>query len=120
MNFYECSFILEPNLGDEEVAGATEKIRDIILNSGGEVLKSENWGRKKLAYEIKKQKKGLYIILVFKSPASTIQEIEKLYKIFDPILKFMVIKLGKKEIQAALPKEGATNPDISEREKRNV
>ena len=58
-------------------------------------MNTEVWGRRKLAYEIKKQKKGFYLLLVFKSPSAAIKKLEDYYKVFDPVVKYMVIKLEK-------------------------
>ncbi|HYQ48024.1 MAG TPA: 30S ribosomal protein S6, partial [Thermodesulfovibrionales bacterium] len=63
-------------------------------------LKADLWGRRKLAYEIKKQQKGFYVLFVFKTPAGTIRKLEELYKVFDPVIKYMVIKLGSKQVKA--------------------
>ena len=104
MNVYENMIILNPSLNDEEIKSAIDKISDLITNAGGEVMKAENWGRRKLAYELNKQKMGLYAFFLFKAPSPTIKKIEDYFKVFDPVIKFMVIKLGKKQI-AALPKE---------------
>ncbi len=102
MNIYENIVILNASLGDEEIETASGKIKDLITNSGGEILKTDVWGRRKLAYEIKKQKKGFYLLLVFKSPSAAIKKLEDYYKVFDPVVKYMVIKLEKKQAEAAL------------------
>lgn len=102
MNIYENIVILNASLGDEEIETASGKIKDLITNSGGEILNTEVWGRRKLAYEIKKQKKGFYLLLVFKSPSAAIKKLEDYYKVFDPVVKYMVIKLEKKQAAAAL------------------
>lgn len=104
MNIYENIVILNPSLNDEELKAAIAKITDIITNAKGEVLKADNWGRRKLAYEINKQKMGVYVMFLFKAPSSTIKQIEDYFKVYDPVVKYMVVRLGKKEI-AALPKE---------------
>ncbi|MBA3060323.1 MAG: 30S ribosomal protein S6 [Nitrospirota bacterium] len=102
MNIYENIVILNASLGDEEIETASGKIKDLITNSGGEILKTDVWGRRKLAYEIKKQKKGFYLLLVFKSPSAAIKKLEDYYKVFDPVVKYMVIKLEKKQAETAL------------------
>jgi small subunit ribosomal protein S6 len=99
MNIYENVLILNASLPDEEINGSVSKIKDIIVNAGGEILLSEMWGRRKLSYDIKKQNKGFYALLIFKTPASTIKKLEEYYKVFDPILKFMVIKLDQKQVK---------------------
>ena len=100
MNIYENVVILNASLSDEDINVSVAKINDLIKNSGGEVLKTDLWGRKKLAYEIKKQQKGFYVLFVFKTPAPTIRKLEELYKVFDPVIKYMVIKLGPKQVKA--------------------
>lgn len=102
MNIYENIVILNASLSDEEIETASGKIKDLITNSGGEILKTDVWGRRKLAYEIKKQKKGFYLLLVFKSPSAAIKKLEGYYKVSDLVVKYMVIKLGKKQAEAAL------------------
>ncbi|RJQ41385.1 MAG: 30S ribosomal protein S6 [Nitrospiraceae bacterium] len=107
MNIYENIVILNASLADEEIETASGKIKDLITNSGGEILKSDAWGRRKLAYEIKKQKKGFYLFLVFKSPSAVIKKLEDYYKVFDPVVKYMVIKLEKKQAESALKSSAA-------------
>jgi len=94
--------IVDSILNDKEVEKALERIKDVITRSGGEVLKTENLGVKKLAYRVRKQEKGAYILLVFKSPPTTILELERLYKVFAPVLKFLIVKLKKKEVASVL------------------
>ncbi len=102
MNFYENILIFDPNLDDKAVEDAVERVKNMVTKKGGEVIKSENWGHKKLSYELKKQKKGVYILLLFKAPSPVIAELERFYKAFDSLLKFLVIKLKKKETEAVL------------------
>lgn len=97
MNIYENIVILNASPVDEEIEASLKKIKDLITNAGGEILKVDAWGRRKLANEIKKQKKGFYVLLVFRSASSLIKKLEDYYKVFDPVIKYMVINLGKKE-----------------------
>lgn len=99
MNMYENMVILNAAISDEEADAAINKIRELITGLGGEVLKVDVWGRRKLSYEIKKQKKGLYVLLIYKAPPATIKKLEDFYKVSDTIIKFMVIKLGAKQVQ---------------------
>jgi small subunit ribosomal protein S6 len=98
MNIYENIIIMNAAISDEEAESAVTKIKDIVTGQGGEVLKVDVWGRRKLAYEIKKQKKGLYVLLIFKAPSATVKKLEDFYKVSDTILKYMVVKLEKKQV----------------------
>jgi small subunit ribosomal protein S6 len=100
MNIYENIVILRPSLNEEDLKSAVNKITDVIVSSGGEVLSTDNWGKKKLVYEINKHKMGIYVLFVFKSRSSVVKRIEDYFKVFDPVVKFMVIKLGKKQVEA--------------------
>ena len=124
MNIYENIVILNASLSDEEIETASGKIKDLITNSGGEILKTDVWGRRKLAYEIKKQKKGFYLLLVFKSPSAAIKKLEGYYKVFDPVVKYMVIKLEKKQAEAALKStataEAAAVEPVEKTEQKSV
>jgi len=102
MNYYENIAIIDPALGDEEIEEASRKISDLIVKSGGEVLKEDRWGRKKLAYELNKKTHGYYILYTFKAPAAFIKKLEDFYKVYDPVFKYMVIKLEKKQVAALM------------------
>lgn len=99
MNIYENIIIMNAAISDEEAEAAVAKIKDLVTSQGGEVLKVDVWGRRKLAYEIKKQKKGLYVLLIYKTPSATVKKLEDFYKVFDAVLKYMVVKLEKKQVQ---------------------
>ena len=99
MNIYENIVILDSTLSDEGAEGVVTKIKELITGSGGEVLKVDVWGRRKLAYEIKKHKKGLYVLLLYKTPTSTIKKLEDFYRLSDSIIKYMIIKLESKQIR---------------------
>lgn len=99
MNIYENIVIFNASLPDEEIESAISRIKEIITGNGGEIVKVDVWGKRKLAYEIKKQKKGLYVLFVYKLSPSTIRKLEEFYKVFDAVIKYMFIKLGSKQIK---------------------
>ena len=113
MNFYETVVILNPSLGEEEAKAVIDKITDLLKNAEGEVFKVEVWGKRRLAYEMSKQKMGNYVFLLFKAPSAAIRKLEDYFKVLDIVLKFMVVKLGKKQI-AVLPKEISGIPGAPE------
>ncbi|OGW37139.1 MAG: 30S ribosomal protein S6 [Nitrospirae bacterium RBG_13_39_12] len=108
MNIYESMIILNAAISDEEADTAVTRIKDLITGQGGEVLKVDVWGRRKLSYEIKKQKKGLYVLLFYKAPASTIRKLEELFKVFDTVVKYIIFRLGRKQVQNLEKAEPAT------------
>ena len=91
MNKYESVIIINPNLEAEAIKGLIEKISNLI-NNNGTVASVEEVGKKKLAYEIKKNKEGYYIIIKFEAKPEVITELERVYRIADEVIKFIVVK----------------------------
>lgn len=89
-NLYESVMILGEKLTNEEYKVELEKIKDYFKNC--EIINFEEMGLRKLAYEIKNNKQGFYILVEFQSKSDEIREIERLYRIDDNILKFIVIR----------------------------
>lgn len=103
---YESITILKPTLTDEEVAEVIEKIKVIIEEAGGEIVSSDNWGKRKLAYEVKKERRGIYIVQHFKVKGSTIIALEQHYRFSESIIKYMTIRIEEEALgQSQLPKE---------------
>ncbi len=102
MNYYENIVIIEPTLGDEEIEAASQKIKEVLTKSGGEILKEDRWGRRKLAYELNKRNQGYYILFIYKAQPSSVKKLEDFYRVYDPVFKYMIVKLGKKQISALM------------------
>ncbi|MCE5194968.1 MAG: 30S ribosomal protein S6 [Nitrospiraceae bacterium] len=120
MNIYENIIIFNASLSDEEIDTTSGKVKDLIVNSGGEIFKADIWGRKKLAYDIQKQKKGFFILLLFKAPSATIKKLEDYYKVTDTVIKYMVLKLGKKQADKALQAATAEAATATAEEKPEI
>ena len=93
MAFYESVFIARQDIAAPQVETLTENITKIIEDEGGSVLKTEHWGLRSLAYRIKKNRKGHYVLLNVDSPASAIAEMERQMRINEDILRYLTIKL---------------------------
>ena len=95
MRRYETIFIVDPDISDEERAPLFEKITELIPQQDGLLVEFDEWGTKKLAYEIKKRIRGHYIRLDYCGTGPLVDEIERLFKIDERILKYMTILLDK-------------------------
>ena len=91
MNKYESVVIINPNLEVEGIKALINKISDLI-NTNGTVDSVKELGNKKLAYEIKKNKEGYYVVFNFQAKPELITELERVYRITDEVIKFIVIK----------------------------
>lgn len=90
---YETTFILSPEVTDDQRNTFLEKIKTIIKAHEGQVLSVEDWGRRRLAYPIVKETKGLYTYIVFTGNNALVAEIERNYRINEQIMRFLTIKL---------------------------
>lgn len=91
MKDYEAMVILDANLDDEKIEAAVTKVEDLIKKNGGTVEKIDRWGKKKLAYPIKKQSMGYYGLFYFNGPEESIKEMDRVMRISDDIMRHMFI-----------------------------
>ncbi|HJJ05072.1 MAG TPA: 30S ribosomal protein S6 [Clostridiaceae bacterium] len=92
MNKYESVVIINPSIDEEGVKTLVEKFTNLI-NNDGKLEKVENLGKRKLAYEVKKQKEAYYEVFYFEANPELIFELERNYRITDEVIKFMTIKV---------------------------
>ena len=91
MNKYESVIIINPSLEEQGIKDVITKFTDLI-NSDGKVESVEELGKKKLAYEIKKNSEGIYVLINFEAAPSLIKELERVYRITDEVIKFIVVR----------------------------
>jgi len=91
MNKYESIIIINPNCSTEALKALEDKVTGLI-NENGKVESVENMGKKKLAYEIKKNTEATYMLFNFEAKPESIAELERNYRIMDDILKFIVVR----------------------------
>ena len=91
MNKYESIIIVNPNVDEAGLKAIEEKFTGLI-NENGKVESVENMGKKRLAYEIKKFKEGTYMLFNFESNPDSIKELERVYRITDDVIKFIVVR----------------------------
>ncbi len=95
MRAYEMIFIVDPDVLDEDVDQMSEKFGGIIDGLGGRVVKVDKWGKRKLAYKVKKRMKGIYVLLVFHGDDKVTAELERVIKLDDRVIKYLTIKVDK-------------------------
>ncbi len=93
MNKYESMYILKPDLAEESRKALIEKFSGIVTENGGKIENVDEWGQRKLAYEIDYIKEGYYVLMTFEAPSELPLELERNYNISDSVLRFNVIRL---------------------------
>jgi len=102
---YQSILILKPDFDEAQVGEFLEKITDLIKSHGGECLKVDKWGKKRLAYKVKKNRFGYYLNIYHTCENEKLSSLETKYKLYDAIIKFMVLRLDENELERAMGSE---------------
>jgi small subunit ribosomal protein S6 len=102
---YETLFIVQSELSSEEITAIIDRYSKIITDMKGTVLKVERWGKRKLAYLIRKQARGFYILIDFAGRREIVAEVERILKFDDKVLKYMSVKLADSITAEEIEKE---------------
>jgi small subunit ribosomal protein S6 len=89
---YESMYILKPELEEEAIIATVSRFEDVVKNGGGEIVKTDRWGKRRLAYELNGITEGHYVLMTFKSPSSVAQELDRVLRIQDDVVRQLVIK----------------------------
>lgn len=92
MNKYELAVVLSVKLEDEERAAAIEKVTGYIARFGGTVTNIDEWGKKRLAYEIQKMKEAYYYFIQFESDSNCPNELESHIRIMEPVIRYLCVR----------------------------
>ncbi len=95
MKRYETIFILDPDLEEDQSQPIVEKIKGIITHSNGEIHKVEDWGKRRLAYPVKKKPRGHYILIHFTGSPALLSELHRNFRVMDPVVKFQSVRLDE-------------------------
>jgi len=94
MRHYETTYILRPNLGEDQCTEIIDRTNAIVANDGGAIICLERWGVKRLAYEINREAQGYYVYMNYAAPGKTVDEIERIFRIDDRVIRYLTVKLG--------------------------
>ncbi len=90
---YELMYVVRPTVDEQSLAAVNEKIDKFITTSGGELLRRDDWGKRRLAYPITKFTEGFYSVLQFKLPSTAVREIDRSLKLTEEVLRFLITRV---------------------------
>ncbi|MCJ7518219.1 MAG: 30S ribosomal protein S6 [Anaerolineaceae bacterium] len=91
MHNYELVVIIHPDLDEEAINQALDKIKDWITKAGGSIENVDNWGKRRLSYEIQKQNEGVYYLFTASIPKSAVAELERNLTILEPVMRHLIV-----------------------------
>jgi len=100
MNQYEIAVLYHPDL-EIDLEKATSRVEKIFTDNGGKVVNSDNWGKRKLAYPIKKNEHAVYVIYTVEFPAQSVRKVESILNITDEVIRFLITRPDLKAIAKA-------------------
>jgi len=115
MRHYEIIYIVNPNLNGDDYHELLNKYSEIIKNNNGVIIKTDEWGKQRLAYRIRKFYNGVYVYVEFCAEAESIAELERILKLDDNILKFQTVKLADQADPEELIKNAQSSEKVRER-----
>jgi small subunit ribosomal protein S6 len=92
MRNYEIMFIVNPNTPEEEIDKINGQIENIVTSGGGKIDKIEKMGKRRLAYEVDKQREGFYILFVITANGDIVKECERRLRVMDPVIKYITVR----------------------------
>lgn len=92
---YETIYILRPESTNDVIGQVNTKVRGVIEGGGGTLLKVENWGKRKLAYEVAKQMKGIYLFFSYLGTAGLVEELERNLRLTDSVIRYYSVKMAE-------------------------
>ena len=98
MNHYETVFILNPVLSEDQIKETVKKFEDLLVSKGAKMISKENWGLKKLAYEIQNKKSGFYHLFEYTSPGDAINDLEIAFRRDERVMRYLTVALDKHAI----------------------
>jgi small subunit ribosomal protein S6 len=116
MQYYESIYILNPDLSSEESQKIQETLSEVVRKEGGEIHVVDDWGVKRLAYEVKKHNRGHYVLMQFASKADTLRELERNYRVNDGVIKYMTLRIEESGLQPAPPEKSEPEPEATQPE----
>ena len=115
MPCYESVFIARQDISASQAEGLTETFSQIISSNGGNVVSTESWGLRSIAYRIKKNRKGHYVLMNIDAPAPALHEMERQMRIHEDVLRYMTIRVDSIEEG---PSAMLRNKDLDDRPRR--
>jgi small subunit ribosomal protein S6 len=94
---YELVYVVSPDASDDQVTGLHTQVEETVTRMGGQIEKTDNWGRRKLAYEIGRHKEGTYVLEVINGSGELMKELDRRLKVIDYVIRHLAVRVDEHE-----------------------
>lgn len=111
MRYYESVFIARQDISSQQAEGLADRFIGILTDAGGNVARRENWGLRKLAYRINKNRKGHYVMFNYEAPADAVKEMERQMRFEEDVLRYMTVRTDALETEQSVVMQNRDRDD---------
>lgn len=112
MRTYEALYIVNPDLGDDEIQTIAKDVEKLTVDNGGAIVRSEVWGKRKLAYKVKHATEGCYVLLRFQADPAFVARLESYFRLSEHIIRFLVVYFDEQTLRLEEEQIRRTEADI--------
>ena len=109
---YEALYIVMPDMSDDEIQTVAKTVETLVTENGGAIVRSEIWGKRKLAYKVKHQTEGCYVLLRFTAEPEFIEKLEAHFRLAEPIIRFLVSFFDEKTLRLEAEQQKRNEAEI--------
>jgi small subunit ribosomal protein S6 len=117
---YELIYITPAETTDETLSDLHEQVAAVVARFGGNIEKTENWGRRRLAYEIAGQREGVYVLELINAPAAVTAELDRRLRVIDTVIRHMIVRVDEELAQADRARDRRKNAMMARRVRRGL
>ena len=98
-NMYECSYIVNAVLSESQIKDIVQRVNAFVTENGGNLMQSDEWGQRRLAYPIEKKRNGYYVNMYFEGPPELVAKLERAMQINEDIMRYLTLKYDAKMVR---------------------
>ena len=112
MRTYEALYIVKPDLKDDEIQTIAKDVETLITSNGGAIVRSETWGKRKMAYEVNNYTEGVYVLLRFDSPATFVAKLANHFRLTESIIREIIVYFDEKTLRLEEEQKQRTEAEL--------
>lgn len=113
MRTYEALFIIRPDIKDEDIQTMAKTVEKLITDNGGSIVRSEIWGKRRLAYEVQKLTEGIYVLIRFEAPATIVGKLENHFRLTEEIIRYLTVHFDERTLRLEAEQQRRREEEIA-------